>query len=137
MSVPKYKQKTSTMEFIRLARDLDKWGLMKYQKLSFKHGKVFDEIMRQPISRIDKLVNLANNTKLDKYYEERTTYFNRALTEVKTVSTQFSLLIEVFPELFSKAERSDISSSLFNLKKSIEGIIKTDKKRYDNLQYKF
>ena len=132
MSVPLYKRKNSPMEFVKMSRDLHIWALKKSSKLQNKYAKHFDQSICTNLAKVDMFVYYANSMNVNEKYEERTKCFDKALRLLRMVAQQYSVLVEAYPEQFSKVERSEKGKEFYKLSKLLNSIMASDKKRHKN-----
>lgn len=132
MSVPTRDRQESKIEYLDQAVQLQKFTA---SILAHKFSKKFSffGVLKtyEYAAKVAEYCIKANETDLFEYYNKRKEYLNDALANLECLSIQFTLIKE-FQNEASDKQWVKAGTSINNLRKLINGVIKSDKDRYNS-----
>lgn len=128
MSVPAYKRKESKMEFMSCAISLVKLSVTYGEKISRRH-KLFGAVRPYELSvQVLELCIKANDLNVKSDFQDRQKCWDEILTLLNCISTHLTILATYVTNIEYR-QWEMWTNKLFELRKLIIGIKKSDKER--------
>lgn len=133
MSVRANERDESSIEFLKVLRDIEKWCIYKSETCPKKYRFIINNQLLTRAANAYSYAKMANSIKVinSTTKELRENYTNQAYITIQAFSSQVDVIYEVCKSDFlTNHDLKEISEMDANALKLLNGLIKSDKNRY-------
>lgn len=138
MSVLKSKRNESSVEFLRVSRDMEVYAIRLADKKPKKHKAFLYDYIIKPCTNIFNDLKIANSIFItdSESYKLRKRYLDNALLNLQILTSQLDVFYELYrcSDGFSNKEMETLSKMSSNCRRLILGVSKFDENCYSKLQ---